>query len=213
MLFIVVLRFDNLPELAVIPLNEFGDFLAGVFGPLMMFWLILGFIQQQSELRQTTKALELQAKELSNSVEQHKELVKATQEQVSMDMKSLEIEQSKALRDSKPKIELRKAEYRKMSSEGIDFEIVIVNNGSVALEVKTHVYPEIKYVNFRSEIAHLCRGATQRITWRSAYKDPQPRDLIIEMTYLSDDLESFTSTFNLKLGDDRKYSTVSAKES
>ena len=88
---IVLLRWSSFHELSTMPLNEFGDFFAGVFGPLMLLWLILGYIQQQSELRQNTKALELQAEELKKSVEQHKELVKATREQVEADLKSLEI--------------------------------------------------------------------------------------------------------------------------
>ena len=90
---ILLFRWSSFPQLQTIPLNEFGDFFAGVFGPLMLFWLILGYIQQQKELRQNTAALELQADELKKSVEQHKELVKATREQVQADLKALELEQ------------------------------------------------------------------------------------------------------------------------
>ena len=39
-------------------LNEFGDFLAGVFAPLAFFWLVIGYFQSK-------EALELQAKELA----------------------------------------------------------------------------------------------------------------------------------------------------
>lgn len=56
-------------------LNEAGDFLAGVFGPLTLFWLILGFIQQGYELGQNSRALRMQADELKNSVEQQQRLV------------------------------------------------------------------------------------------------------------------------------------------
>jgi len=59
--------------LSPISLNEIGDFLAGVFGPLSIFWLVLGFFQQGSELR-------LQVAELANSVEQQKELVSVSRE-------------------------------------------------------------------------------------------------------------------------------------
>ncbi|MHC3125753.1 hypothetical protein NL42_19155, partial [Acinetobacter sp. GN11] len=51
------------------PLNEVGDFLAGVFAPVAFFYLYLGYIQQGTELKQNTRALNLQAKELQNSVE------------------------------------------------------------------------------------------------------------------------------------------------
>lgn len=78
---ITFLRWTCFPDLKTIPLNELGDFLAGVFGPPMLLGLILGYIQQQKELRQNTKVLELQAEELRMSVEQHTELVAATREQ------------------------------------------------------------------------------------------------------------------------------------
>lgn len=68
---------DRIQTLRTMDLNEVGDFLAGAFGPVAILWLVLGFFQQGIELRQGTDALRLQAKELSNSVEQQTELVAA----------------------------------------------------------------------------------------------------------------------------------------
>lgn len=53
--------------------NELGDFLAGVFAPLAFLFLYLGYLQQGKELKQNTKALELQATELGNLVNAQKE--------------------------------------------------------------------------------------------------------------------------------------------
>lgn len=78
---VICFRWDSLPTLKTIGLNEFGDFFAGVFGPVAIFWLILGFHQQGKELKQSTEALRLQATELNNSVAQQKELVNVTNEQ------------------------------------------------------------------------------------------------------------------------------------
>jgi len=64
--------------------NEWGDFLAGTFGPIAFLWLVLGYLQQGQELRQNGEALKMQAEELAKSVEQHKELVKASQDQVAV---------------------------------------------------------------------------------------------------------------------------------
>ena len=64
--------------------NEFGDFLAGAFSPVAFFWLVLGYLQQQKELQQNTKALELQALELKNSVDQYREMVSAFKTQFSL---------------------------------------------------------------------------------------------------------------------------------
>lgn len=59
--------------------NEFGDFLAGVFSPLAFLFLYLGYKQnsesirlQNEELKASTRALELQVKEMRESVEQQK---------------------------------------------------------------------------------------------------------------------------------------------
>lgn len=64
------------------PLNEVGDFLAGVFSPLAFLFLYIGYKQnsesirlQNEELKASTKALELQVKEMQESVEQQKKLV------------------------------------------------------------------------------------------------------------------------------------------
>ncbi|EPF9868391.1 TPA: hypothetical protein ACHIJP_002561, partial [Acinetobacter baumannii] len=61
------------------PLNEVGDFLAGVFSPLAFLFLYIGYKQnsesirlQNEELKASTKALELQVKEMQESVEQQK---------------------------------------------------------------------------------------------------------------------------------------------
>ncbi|MDH2633893.1 hypothetical protein [Acinetobacter nosocomialis] len=64
--------------------NEWGDFFAGFFAPLVFLWLIFGYYQQGKELQQNTKALNLQAEELKNSVEQQEELVKATREELDL---------------------------------------------------------------------------------------------------------------------------------
>lgn len=56
---IVYPKFD-ISSLQTLPLNELGDFLAGVFGPLALAWLIIGYFQQQKELRLNTEALTIQ---------------------------------------------------------------------------------------------------------------------------------------------------------
>ncbi|AVN30057.1 hypothetical protein L1Z01_20665 [Acinetobacter baumannii] len=70
--------------------NELGDFLAGVFAPLAFLFLYLGYKQQGRELQQNTQALNLQAKELQNSVEQQRELVQATKEEIELNKSEIE---------------------------------------------------------------------------------------------------------------------------
>lgn len=64
---IVVLA--RITELFTLPLNELGDFAAGMFAPLAFLWLVLGYQQQGRELANSNSALILQATELSSLVE------------------------------------------------------------------------------------------------------------------------------------------------
>ena len=63
-------------------LNEFGDFIAGAFAPLAFFWLVRGYYQQGKELQQNTEALNLQAQELQNSVQEQKNLFTLQQDEI-----------------------------------------------------------------------------------------------------------------------------------
>ncbi|MDE4131965.1 hypothetical protein PXK00_02505 [Phaeobacter sp. QD34_3] len=83
---IPLLYYFGVLQLAPMSLNEVGDFLAGAFGPLAICWLVLGFFQQGRELRHSVQALQLQAKELQNSVEQQKEMVGITEKQLKLDI-------------------------------------------------------------------------------------------------------------------------------
>lgn len=79
---ISALTWGRIGTLGDMPLNEVGDFLAGAFGPVAFLWLVLGFLQQGYELR-------MQATELKNSVEQHKEMVKTTKQERDRALKAL----------------------------------------------------------------------------------------------------------------------------
>ncbi len=65
----------RLSELKALEPNHLGDFLAGAFGPLAILWLILGFFQQGIELRENSRALDLQAAELKSSTKEQRELL------------------------------------------------------------------------------------------------------------------------------------------
>lgn len=90
--------------LASLEPNEIGDFLAGVFAPLAFFWLVLGFFQQGIELRNSGRALWLQGEELRNSVEQQRDLVQVTREQLTFEGNRLAQEIGERRRRSQPNI-------------------------------------------------------------------------------------------------------------
>lgn len=77
-------------EFKSLPLNALGDFFAGAVGPLALIWLVFGYKQQGDELRLSTKALDLQAQELKNSVDQQTKMVIAQEESLRNYERSLE---------------------------------------------------------------------------------------------------------------------------
>ncbi|WP_299986374.1 hypothetical protein [uncultured Ruegeria sp.] len=97
--------------------NNWGDFLAGVFGPLALFWLVLGFLQQGKELQNSVDALNLQAKELAHSVEQQKELVRVTRETLEHEREVLNIRAITEKESLQPKLDIK---FGAKSRNGLD---------------------------------------------------------------------------------------------
>ncbi|MEQ8254601.1 MAG: hypothetical protein RH980_00910 [Roseovarius confluentis] len=89
-----------------LPANEFGDFLAGILGPLGILWIVLGFWQQGDELRSSVDALNLQSEELKHSVEQQKALVEFTREQATAELQALNDERTARRLAALPKLKL-----------------------------------------------------------------------------------------------------------
>lgn len=61
--------------------DKLGDFLSGIFAPLAFLWLVLGFLQQGEELRNSANALWMQGEELRAAVNQQRAMVVLTREQ------------------------------------------------------------------------------------------------------------------------------------
>lgn len=70
-------RWDSFAEMG---LNELGDFAAGAAAPLAFFWLIAGYFQQGTELRQNTDALMLQYEALQQQIVEVRNSVQAQNE-------------------------------------------------------------------------------------------------------------------------------------
>jgi len=129
---------NRVGQLLTIPLNELGDFLAGAFGPLAIFWLIVGFFQQGKELQQSTEALKLQAKELNNSVLQQEKLAKVTNEALAFEKENVEYERSRNLESIKPFFTVVDAVCSGWSNGNgkTSFRINVINTGGEVLDVR-----------------------------------------------------------------------------
>lgn len=75
--------------------SSLGDFVAGAFGPLALFWLVCGYFQQGLELRQNTEVLNLQVEELKNSVLHQAEMAQASQQQLQLEIERFQEERAR----------------------------------------------------------------------------------------------------------------------
>ncbi|MDZ4371282.1 MAG: hypothetical protein U1C74_07680 [Phenylobacterium sp.] len=120
--------------------NELGDFAAGAFAPLAFFWLVLGFFQQGRELRHSGRALWLQGEELRNSVEQQRELVNVTREQLRFDSDMLRAQKEEAWRASQPLFRVDLGSYTAPSPNGERlYTITYTNVGKSCTDLSLHI--------------------------------------------------------------------------
>jgi hypothetical protein len=196
---IVLLRWDSLSELKVMPLNELGDFLAGVFGPMMLFWVVLGYMQQQKELRQNTMMLKMQADELKKSVEQHRELVKVAREQAQMESKYLEIEQIKQIKQGHPIFSIVDGKCTYQSGSNKTYRLAIENSGRPVSNLTVVTQPEIKELKDREIQPYLDQDKQVILKWSTQVSGDAPSPLKLVISCIDSSGRPYTKTFNLLL--------------
>ena len=86
--------------------DQFATFLSGVFAPLAFLWLVLGFRQQGDELQNSARALWLQGEELRNSVEQQRQLVEVSREQLASELVDRQKAEEEAERAAQPQLHM-----------------------------------------------------------------------------------------------------------
>jgi len=96
---------------------DVGQFVSGIAGALAFLWIILAYRQQsrqlelqrrelqlqRRELIMSRAALQLQAQELKNSVEQQRELVSVTRQQVEAELEALREQRGKEIASAQPR--------------------------------------------------------------------------------------------------------------
>lgn len=112
-------------------LNELGDLLAGMVGPIGVIWLIMGFMQQSADLRLQQEALKKQSEALDLQIEELKESRKQAQRIEDLNRRSLEDSQRIERQSSRAFITCPGA--GRISDI---LEIQLVNSGAVATNVR-----------------------------------------------------------------------------
>ncbi|WP_159955678.1 hypothetical protein [Pseudomonas sp. R76] len=131
---VAVLVYWKRASLPGLELNAIGDFLAGVFGPIAFLWLVLGYLQQGRELKLSSEALQLQAQELKNSVDQQKEMVGIAGRQLETELENVRYAREIAEYESRPNIKFS-ARVPTANMQSMDVYIKIENIGKNAESV------------------------------------------------------------------------------
>jgi hypothetical protein len=139
LLIVGILKFQFLLEMKP---NEWGDFLAGIFAPLAFLWLVLGYMQQGEELRLSTKALNLQAEELNNSVQQQRELVEVSRLQLESEREALFFERNLREQEAKPIISIVGGGGMFRGDGFCSYNLTLTNTGNAATSFSVRVESE-----------------------------------------------------------------------
>ena len=118
-------------------MNELGDFLAGVFGPPALVWVVISFYLQSDELRNSVKALNLQAEELKKSVEQQVAMVNLTRESITHEKVKYASDEDarRAVLQPNFKIDLHRSSAMMMSSKEY-YQMHVRNIGGPATDTR-----------------------------------------------------------------------------
>ena len=121
-------------------LNEWGDFVAGFCSPLAFLWLVLGYLQQGEELRNSAQALHLQATELKNSVDQQSALVEVSRQQLQQEIAALEDEKNRRLQAALP-IFVPQSSGSMSSGGPMQYNLQIRNVGATVTSILVNINP------------------------------------------------------------------------
>lgn len=116
-------------------LNAWGDFFGGFFAPLAFLWLVLGYLQQGEELRLSSSALQMQAEELRNSVEQQSNLVEVSRAQLQQELETSRYQREEQLRASKPLLVVGLTGLNRLPTQNLQVRAAITNLGEVATNI------------------------------------------------------------------------------
>ncbi|WP_049874597.1 hypothetical protein [Vibrio parahaemolyticus] len=171
---------DRIDQLLVMQLNEVGDFFAGIFGPVAFLWLVLGFLQQGKELQQSTKALELQAAELNQSVEQQRELVEVTRAQLEAERIVVELENKRRIEAAKPNFVFLAMGVSHSAGKST-FRVSVKNTGSTSTNLNV-VFSESMTQQHPTEVHAWEKG--QEVQFQFRFAVPVPEELLSQFTML-----------------------------
>lgn len=190
----------NWPAFGDMRPNEWGDFLAGSFSPLALFWLVAGYIQQGKELKLNTEALLLQQQEMKHQVEEFKKLAVHAGEQAQSSAEMVEISREERRQKEMESIaEIQPSFTFKLRSapEKVDRDFSVFNTGH---EVHNLRFECDAYTNLPpSTVNRFLSGTRIDIHLRDIKPGANPNDFIIVVHYTNIKGDAWIQSFRVAL--------------
>lgn len=177
-----LLSTSRLDDFKSLRLNELGDYLAGTFGPLALFWVVVGYFQQGEELRKN-------ADELAASVAELKRQADTNQRRFESEIGAREVELARYKKRIQPHFNITNKEFSDSNGDRVAI-IGLTNSGATVREVVLIVeesgrkYEIRKYDVFRADDTDDIKCAWQRV---SAFQNTEPVNF--EISYKDSDHE------------------------
>lgn len=188
-------------------LNELGDFLAGIFSPLAFLFLYLGYKQnseaiqlQSNELQISNASFKKQCEELANSVEQQRQLVEATTEDLKFSKAQYQDNSYKELVKSQPFFHLS-ALSSVLARENqigavpwainkLELNMTYSNSRALAREVTLEITHQGKTIDRKHWQIFKGDGFREDVTIRfdlsSIFKESNQHNIDIKISYLDE---------------------------
>lgn len=175
LLFVLGSAFFAAEKMVAMAPNEWGDFLAGVFGPMALLWVVMGFLQQGVELRYSRNALLLQARELKESVEAQKSMSEAAWESVKIEENSIRNLESEKASSIKPVFMIGKIVGSDIEWKNItEVSLYLINLGKDAFNLEIDLLGDGSLMSTRSFFKFSSEQQTNvAIRLRQDWRDDQ----------------------------------------
>ena len=175
-------------------LEAWGEFFAGFLSPVAFLWLVLGYLQQGQELRNSSAALRLQADELRQSVEQQSQLVAVSRAQLDHELQGVQEERARRLDAARPKFVVSSGGLSS-GPDGFTVNLLLFNVGNTATNLLLELSPPV--VNFsRQGIDMIERNKSSQISIGC----PSGFSTSVTLAYTDADGELGKVQFDLELG-------------
>ena len=180
--------------------NQLGDFLAGVFGPVAIFWLVLGFMQQGEELRHSVEALQLQAEELRHSVEAQRELVEVSRAAIVQEREQAVQDAARRKAENAPEFRVEFVAAKAQSGIPV-FNLTIINCGGRAVELTVVVWESVNsggpIVNKHIKVVSVGESIILHSVPRGLTLSPVRPDFLVSIEYYDADRDHFSREVTL----------------